>query len=67
MTQPVLTEEQAAEIMRRASLWATARCRAAVVSLGHAGPGETPLNTTERKQKAEAHLLEYLRELGGIK
>lgn len=59
----MITDEQARELRRLASLWATARVRKAMVHSGFGGPGETSLGVTERADKAAKEFESYLNSL----
>ena len=61
----MITVEQASEISRLASLWATSRVRKVAVHSGYGGGHETPLGVTERERKANAEFHEYVRSLIG--
>lgn len=58
-----MSADQAREIHRLASLWATARCRKLAVRLGHGAPYETPELVQDRANKAEGNLLTALAEI----
>jgi len=58
-----MTEEQINEVMRLASLWATARCRKVLTIAGKGNPNETLENTSERTLKACDELQKYLEKL----
>lgn len=59
----MITEEQADELRRLASLWATARVRKNLVRVGQGGPAETPEGVAQRAAKAEEAFDNYLAAL----
>lgn len=59
----MITEQQANEVRRLASLWATARVRKNLVRVGQGGPRETTENTAERVERAEKEFDNYLATL----
>ena len=58
-----MNPEQATELSRLASLWATARVRKAMVAHGCGSPHETSDAVHENCKKANAEFHEYLRSL----
>lgn len=59
----MITPEQAAEIQRLASLWATARVRKNLVRVGKGGPAETPEGVARNADRAEKALDDYLQSI----
>lgn len=59
-----MTHNQELEIIRLASLLATARCRQLAVTLGHRGLNESPETVAQRVNKARDTFTSYVHTVG---